>query len=632
MKNVFTKYWYIVACVVFFFTAGGLFANTPPTLELLSPRDGEDIKIGSEVVVAISIYDEEGDLDTASMKLEIDGEDVTRQANKSSFLVTYTSDAAASGRQDISFSVSDRAGNVTTQESHFNILAEPEEERVASLNGTVGVGGEYDQEAPQSAIGVVQVDIYGSLSRSFDYALTIDATNRESSDLQRVSEFRFDLYSPWFALALGDTTPIFTDYTMNGNRVTGVHVLPQLGWFGLEFVYGQTEKDVDTDEVETFKQMLMGGRLKLGNPDSFLWGLSFVKVKDDKDSIDYSDPSSPTPQENLVVGTDFNFGFANSRVKVYAEANASALNTDITEGSEESEEIDIPGWIDPIMTINQNLVPLELGISNLAGKAALTLGPFAENTLYGEYSYVGPAYYSLANSSIQNDRQGFQVRDSIWLLNQALFIDASYQRYVNNLENTSSYTTVNSGGSGAVYVYPTPFLSINAGVDVSSVKNDAPVGDEEASNSLNTTINAGAAQDLEILASATNVYFTFATTLFRDDNDSANDADSYYARLGAVSFFNNFPLDTRAVVGGDFGDPESSFYVEGYGGYRFLRNQNLYTYLGASYATAYEQLDLSTGVDYDIRPDLKLTAELQYLTSATDVNDLFISAFATYEF
>jgi hypothetical protein len=167
---------------------------------------------------------------------------------------------------------------------------------------------------------------------------------------------------------------------------------------------------------------------------------------------------------------------------------------------------------------------------------------------------------------------------------------------------------------------------------VSSVKNDAPVGDEEAASNLNTTINAGAAQDFEILASATNVYFTFTTTIYRDDNVSANNTDSYYIRLGAISFFNNFPLDTRAVVGGDFGDPEGSFYVEGYGGYRFLRDQNLYTYLGASYETAFEQLDLRTGADYDIRPDLKLTAELQYLTSPSDIDDLFISAFATYEF
>jgi len=638
MKNVIARYWYIVLCVVFFSAAGSLFANTPPALEILSPRDGDAVKMGSEVVVAISIYDEEGDLDTTSMKLEVNGRDVTRQANTSAFLVTYSiTDTAKAGRQNISFDVSDRAGNVATHESHFNILAEPEKVRAASMNGTVGVGGEYDREAPQSEIGYLQVDMYGSLSPSFDYALTIDATNRESTDLQRVSEVRFDLYSPWFSLVLGDATPRFSDYTVDGKRVTGIHILPQFGWFGFELIGGRTERAVDAQdastEVETFEQMLFGGRLKLGRPDSFLWGLSFLKVEDDKNSIDYvDDAASPTPKDNIVVGTDFNFAFSDSRVKVYAEVDASLLNTDTTGGTQTTEDIDIPSFVDSIITVNENLIPLTLGSSNFAAKGALTIGPFVENTFYGEYSFIGPAYFSLANPSIINDRQGFQLRDSIWLLNQALFINASFQRYTNNLENTQNYTTTNAGGSGAVYVYPTPFMSINAGVDVTTVKNDAPAADVEAVKNTNTTINAGIAQDLEILASATNVYFTYSTALFRDENVTANDADTHTFRIGAISYFNNFPLDTKAVVGGDIGDPDDSFYIEGFGGYRFLRERTLYTYLGAIYETGIEQLDLRTGLDYDITPDVKLTAELQYLTSPTDIEDLFISAFATYEF
>ncbi len=642
MKNVFTRYLYITAFVVFSAVAGSLFAGTAPTLEILSPKNGEDIKMGSEVVVAISIYDEEGDLDTTSMKLEVNDADVTRKANSSAFLVTYQiTDTTRAGRQYISFSVSDREGNVATHDSYFNVLAEPKKERKASLNGTVGVGAEYDREAPQSAIGYLQADMYGRLSPSLDYALTIDATNRESSDLQPVSEFRFDLYSPWGSLVLGYSTPTFSDYTIDGKRVTGVHLLPQFGWFGMEFVWGRTEKAVDADdaldEVETFKQMLFGGRLKLGRPDSFLWGLSFVKVKDDKDSIDYiDDAASPTPKDNVVIGTDFNFSFVDGRVKIYADANGSLLNTDITGGSSDFDELGFDiSKIDWLITANENLVPLSLGVSNLAGKMALTLGPFAENTFYGEYSYIGPSYFSLANQSIINDRQGFLLRDSIWLLNQALFINAGYQRYTDNLEDMKDYTNTNSGTSAVVYVYPTPFMSINAGVDVSIVRNDAPAADVEAVNNTNTTINAGIAQDFDILASATNMYFTFTTALFRDDNDSANDTDLYTLRLGAISYFNNFPLDTKAVVGYDIGKGgslENSFYVEGWTGYRFLREQTLYTYIGAVYETGVEQLDLRTGLDYDITIDVKLTAELQYLTGPTDVDDLFISAFATYEF
>jgi hypothetical protein len=164
------------------------------------------------------------------------------------------------------------------------------------------------------------------------------------------------------------------------------------------------------------------------------------------------------------------------------------------------------------------------------------------------------------------------------------------------------------------------------------VKNDAPITNEVATNNLNTVINAGIAQDVAIIGSSTNLYFNGTTTLFNDNNESINDFNIFTTRFGAVSFFNNFPLDTRAVLGYDWGDLEDSFYAEGYAGYRFLRQQTLYTYLGASYLTGNEQLDARTGIDFDIRTDLKLTAEVQYLTAQSAEDNLFLSAFATYTF
>ena len=78
---------------------------------------------------------------------------------------------------------------------------------------------------------------------------------------------------------------------------------------------------------------------------------------------------------------------------------------------------------------------------------------------------------------------------------------------------------------------------------------------------------------------------------------------------------------------------DDSLYAEGWAGYRFLKQQKLYAYLGASYLTGSEQLDARTGVDYDVTADVKVTAEVQYLSSSDLAGDnLFISAFATYNF
>ena len=80
MKNVTKGYAALLLCILFMAVAPSLFAGTAPTLEILSPRNGEDISYGGEVVVAISIYDEDGDVDLSSVLLEVNDVDVEAAA------------------------------------------------------------------------------------------------------------------------------------------------------------------------------------------------------------------------------------------------------------------------------------------------------------------------------------------------------------------------------------------------------------------------------------------------------------------------------------------------------------------------------------------------------------------------
>jgi hypothetical protein len=640
MENVKRSFWYIAVFVVFLFVAGTLLAGTPPVINVLSPTRGEDIPYGSEVVVAISIYDEEGDVDVRSIELEIDNTDVTRFANTSVFLATYRFSATEDvGRHTISFLIEDREGNAATLDSYFNIQAQLEKERKFTYNGNVGVGGEYDKEAPQSAIGNAEVYLYGNLTETLNYVLNIDATNEEASDQQRVSIFRFDMYSPIGGAVLGDTTPSFSDYTIDGEEVFGVHLLPQFGIIGAEFVYGQRKRSVEAnDGPETFQQFVYGGRLKVGKPNKFLWGLNLLKVKDDKDSIDTT-AISPTPKDNLVVGTDISISFLQGKISFKAEANESLLNEDITGGASSFADFDIgfdPDNWEWLFTINEHVVPLDVPLPSLAAKGALKIGPFRENTFNAEYSYVGPSFFSLANPNILNDRAGFLLSDNIWLLDRRLFLNGSYQNYHDNLEDNLAFDTDNIGYSVAAYVYPTDFLSINGGVDIYTVKNNADPSDagvevDDQVDDVNTTITTGAMQNLDFWITNSDVYFNGTISLFNDNIDNASDLNNYYTRLGAISYFNDFPLDTRAVLGFDFGDSPNSAYLEGGAGYRFLMDQSLYASTGLIYETGPEQLEFTIGAEYDVTNTVNVEADFDYVT-APGADDLFISAFATWEF
>ncbi len=615
-----------IVFVIVLFTTSMLFAGTAPYLEILSPKRGEEIPFGGTVVIAVSVYDADGDTDVSSVEFIVDNKEITSDASVSALLTTYTfPETTDPGRHTFSLSIKDREGNITEVESYFNISPKPERERRYTMNGSVRAGAEYDKEGDPNGVGVMNLNMYGNVLENVDYALAVDLTNEKSSDEQRLSTFRLDLSSGIGTLVLGDTTPVFSSYMIDGREVFGVHALPQFGPIGFELLYGRSYKGVD--ELDLYKQMVYGWRFKAGNARRFLWALSFLKVKDDKDSITGTG-AGETPKDNIVLGTDFTLSLVNGKVRIKAEANESLLNEDITDGAADFPDNELPfdpeGW-EWLFTINEHIVPLVPGFANFATKLSLELGPFYDNQFNAEVSYIGPSYYSLGNETLVNDKAGLKMWDNIWLLNRKLFIQAAYQHYRDNLEDTLTYTTNTAGYSGSTYIYPTDYLSINAGFDVLTASNKHDV------DTINTTINIGATQNIEIFNTNSNLYGNGSATLVKDKVVNANSSNDYSLRLGLISYFNDFPLDTKAMMGYDFGDSPDSLYLEGRGGYRFLPGENLYAYVDAIYETGPEELDLTLGSTFDMVSDITLEGTIEYITSPL-ATDFFISMFATKEF
>jgi len=624
MKNVHRLGVFVFICTATLLCTNLLVAGTAPYVELLNPKRGEEILFGSEIVIAFSIYDVDGDTDTSTVELTVDNREVTSQANISALLITYRfPQTTAAGRHTFSLEIEDREGNRSELTSYFSISPQPQKERRYTANGSVRAGAEYDSEGDPNLIGVVNVNVYGSASDSVDYALSVDLTNDRDSDDQRVSRYRLDLSSGFGSLVLGDTTPVFSSYMIDGREVFGVHALPQFGPIGFELLFGQSYKAVE--ELDIYRQMTYGFRFKAGNARRFLWALSFLKVKDDKDSIT---TLGETPKDNVVLGTDFTLSLMSGLLKLQGEANESLLNEDITTGASDFPDNELPfdpeGW-EWLFTINEHIVPYIPGWGNLAAKLSLTLGPFYDNTFNAEYSYIGPSYFSLGNETLANDKAGIKLWDSIWLLDRRLFLSGAFERYRNNLEETETDTTRSTGYSISSYIYPTDVLSLNAGFDLLTVSDDTTV------DTVNTTLNAGVSRSLELLRTSSSAFLTFSAGLYKDRIDDANSADDFSTRLGLISYFNDFPLDTKLSVGFDFGDTDDSVYLEGRAGYRFLPEETLYAFTDLIYETGLEQFDLSIGTTYAITSDITLEGDLEYITSPSS-SDLFISAFATKEF
>jgi len=622
MKKVFKKL--LFALIIFISSAEFLFSGTSPNLEVLGPKKGHEVPYGSDVVIAISIYDPEADTDTKSIVLKVDGVDVTEKANISALLVTYTyKGIKAAGRHNIYFYIEDREGNSSEVTNFFYVAKEVEEERPYTVNGSISIGGEYDKERDKSFIADLDLNLYGSLFNTIGYMASLDLTNEEASDKQRLSSYRLDLYSPWGGMVLGDTTPSFSSYTIDGMRVFGVHLMPQVGIFGMELVYGKSLNAVE--DPATYRQMVYGGKIKIGDEDKIQWGLSFVKVKDDKDSINTLDAN---PQDNIVLGTDFKVAFFNGLVKLNGEANESMLNTDITEGAKDFTDLELPinpGDWEWLFTINEHIVPLMPGLADLGARFGLMLGPIYNNTFNMEYSYIGPSFYSLANTAITNDRAGIMAWDTLWLLNYKLYINLAFQYYKNNLRDTLENTTKTIGYSTNVYIYPTDYLTINTGADILTAV------DGSAVDTVNTTLNGGVAYDFELWVTSSKAYLNTTALFLKDNIIPSSNTNDYSNHFGLISYFDNFPMDTEVVLGYDFGDSGNNIYMEGKCGYKFLKDESLYAYGDIIYKTQNKELDITAGSTLATVMDTTVDVSVEYIKNPSS-SDIVISVEASKEF
>ena len=173
----------VVAVLVFLvvFSAGAVYAGTKPELTILSPKRGEEIPFGKDIVIAVSIYDPDGDADKSSIDFEVDNTEITQDAQISVFLATYSYKGASTpGRHTFSFSIRDKEGNKNNIDSFFNVSPQLQKIRVATANGSVRVGSEYEGEADQKVVGTVDTYVYGRLSNSIDYSASAYITNEDS--------------------------------------------------------------------------------------------------------------------------------------------------------------------------------------------------------------------------------------------------------------------------------------------------------------------------------------------------------------------------------------------------------------------------------------------------------------------
>ncbi|MDZ7808694.1 MAG: hypothetical protein U5K71_16525 [Gracilimonas sp.] len=391
----------------------------------------------------------------------------------------------------------------------------------------------------------------------------------------------------------------------------------------------------------TFNQKLIGGRVSVGDERKWQIGLHAMKIHDDTTSIlnarNYldivnsgldlnsdltqqdrdnllSDPSrlavdggNIKPKENVVLGTDLKMGFMGNTLRLESDAAISALNNNVYGGPLTTERADELGFditndaadfldrLSWLIIVNENMSALPFKFDenengDLVGDLFLPSSVFATNheLLYRDqnnnarlqYRWIGPNFFSLANSTIRRDLAGFTASDRLNLLSNQLYLTVGFEHLKDNVANTRDATTktITYRTNASWYPVDRSLPRINVGLRYrtrdngvdrqnylvsSNLLNSAVLNIRQEIRTINgqdtlvTTITpsprqnrtvnftSGVTQQFEFMDARNDASLNFNTLSTTDDVFAFGDVTSSSLSLNLNSRFYELPLESR---------------------------------------------------------------------------------------
>jgi hypothetical protein len=547
----------------------------PPQAIVLSPEPGE-ILSPNDVFVAVSFLDPAAQLDPASVAVRVGGVDVTAEAEVRGGVVTWRPrQPLQSGPQRVVVTASTRGGaQVEPATWAFNVSAlapgagVPSTAAQASaadvpgahLRGTLVLEGASQSVSGAGAplrrgeefLPLMWLNAGGVIDGAWRYAARVHVSGYESSTLQPVNRFRFDVRGPFVNLSAGDVTPVYHELILAGRRVRGFQGELWGGPFRVGVVTGQTRRAIrgvlePTDRTlvarfGTFGQNLFAVRPAIGSGRTFQLGLTAMRVRDDVGSVAdlRTDPlteggatrsANPSPKDNFVTGLDLTLRLAGGRLLLQYDNAISLLANDISGGPLSEAQLDSvlaaggyeslgvdPSSFETFFIMNASMIPLDpRGLSNVAQQARASVRA-GSHLLMAEWRSVGGSYHTLGYQALLRDRAGFRLRDSFTAVNDALVMTLGLERDEDNLDDLKPATTTSSTVFATANWQESPnSLALYGTVRLGTRSNDLARGRDGALDEQTMTLSAGTSIPLGVFSEYRTRLSLNASMVNRDD-------------------------------------------------------------------------------------------------------------------
>jgi len=615
----------------------------------LSPE--EPVSFGDDLTIALSYFAISDKIDKDSVVLTVNGKDVTHLAQKTEYVILYTLKKPLPGKTSFSLSAKGKDGTtLVSPQWESDIKGKPAFDLPYEMKGDLYITSSikkysaddesaYDEDAIRRASLLFRMD---GRENWFKFGSRIYLSSLNSSRKQPYNRYTFLLGFPHLNITLGDKTTTYSQYSLNKN-ISGVSADLEFDAYRLNITYGRNLKMVEGNlndgyltTAGTFSRKTFAVRQEIGLEGNFVWGFDLVSSTDDDKSLseeEYTRDSTivATPKDNLIIGTDFISYLFKKKLKIGANVNMSLYNHNIFGGAiskdEINEEYDVnfpfnPEDIEWLFILNKNIQPLLPGRSNLAYEIYSSLN-LSRNYLTFSYSEIGPAYYSIASSYLNNDQRKLTVSDNMILWRNQLILSIGFSAISDNIMDTKDFTTKSNTIFATSLIRPAtlPYFRFGINHTTSGSDNDADT------ESKYLSLNIGSGYRVEMI----NYPTEFKIDFWNNSSDSESESDSLISEsnlnnisLSSTTDFEQLPLVagfkyTLGMTSSDNYTSETDYnrhVITLFGKMRFLE-ERLLPELRFNYSTddsenKFNKISFDMGSSYKLFPGTELTASLGF--------------------
>lgn len=550
-----------------------------------------------DVLISFSLLRADSIVNPVATRVLLDGVEITRDALFSGDLIVYNPERHSfpltPGLHTVAVQLFTYGGALhRTSTLQFRIAGIPL--RVAAPGRDFNYGGSVllesrHEEIASSGAWYNRANMrFTGATGEWRFAASAFITSDESSDRQAQNRYYASATLPWVSVGYGDGYPSMPSLILNGKRVRGLHSSLSLGFFDLDLALGNTNRAVQGVEVKrfpidslsveqladpgaaygkiddqtwgkyrygTFERTLFAIRPQFNFGDNWQLGLSWLKSKDDIHSIRFGS----RPQENLVVGLDFNSNLDHNRIQITGQGAFSAFNSDISSGSFTDAYIDsvysgdadairrVRDLLESFITVNDNLRPLSLKkLATLAYETSVGLGYF-DHAFKATYLYRGTDFNSFGQTFLRKDIQGFNIVDRVRLVGNELFATVGVERLQDNTGDVKFSTTTFTNINTALSYFPALDLpKMTVGYTRFHNRNTLPVDSLHAVNDATDRIYVQGTYGFELEAQH-SASFNVSSSDRRDRTLRHLDVNSFMLSLG-ISTRYAIPLQTSLDV------------------------------------------------------------------------------------